>query len=81
MIRQSAMHLQGRNAIVRQGGVDPHTSSGPIPVFVRSVIRDSQAGKYRGQQLADGDATSTTTCLLLQYVRDDFRFVVSRVVG
>ena len=34
VIRQSAMHRKGRNAIVRQGGVDPHTGLGPIPMFV-----------------------------------------------
>ena len=44
VIRQSAIHLCGRNAIVLQGGVDPHTSSGPIPVFVFGDS-DSQAGK------------------------------------
>jgi hypothetical protein len=31
VIRQSAMHPQGRNAIVPEGGVDPHAGSGPVP--------------------------------------------------
>jgi hypothetical protein len=33
VIRQSAIHRKGRNAIVFTGGVDPHTGSGPIPSF------------------------------------------------
>jgi hypothetical protein len=80
VIRQSAKHLKGRNAIVGQGGVDPHTSSGPIPVFVFSGY-DSQAGKDRGQQLTDGRDASATTCPLMQHVGDNLYFATSRWVG
>ncbi len=47
VIQQSAMHLKDRNALLSEGGVDPHTGSGPIPVFLFCGC-DSQAGKYRG---------------------------------
>ena len=65
VIRQSAKHRKGRNAIVSEGGVDPHASLGPIPVFVFCRCFDIQAGKYRRQQLTDGTDASTTICLLL----------------
>src|SRR6476661_6277263 len=34
VIRQSAVHRKGRNAIVSQGGVARHAGSGPVPVFI-----------------------------------------------
>ncbi len=63
-----------------KGGADPHTSLGPIPVFVFFCCCDLQAGKYGGQQRTDGNATSTTIRLLLQDTSDDFSFVATRVV-
>ena len=33
VIRQSAMHREGRNAVGPEGGVDPHGGLGPIPSF------------------------------------------------
>ena len=65
VIRQSAMHPQGRNATGARGGVDPHTSLGPIPLLVFCSCCDTQAGKYRRQQLTDGTDASTTFCLQL----------------
>ena len=64
VIRQSAMHRKGRNARGAKGGVDPHTSSGPIPVFVFCCL-DLQTGKNGRQQVADGNTTATTIGLLL----------------
>ena len=39
VIRQSAKHRKAANAMCQRGGVDPHTSSGPIPdcYFFRCV--------------------------------------------
>jgi len=45
VIRQSAIHRQGSSAIVKPGGVDPHASSGPIPVFV-CCCSDVQTRQY-----------------------------------
>ncbi len=81
VIQQSAKHLKGRNAMASKGGVDPHTSSGPIPVFVVFRYFDLQACKYGRQQRTDRNATSMTIRLLLQNICDDFSFVATRVVG
>ncbi len=78
MIRQSAMHRQGRNATGARGGVDPRTSLGPIPIFRYFYL---QAGQDCGQQLTDGNGASMTVRLLLQNMSNDFRFVATRVVG
>ncbi len=63
VIQQSAMHRKGRTAMLSPGGVDPHTSSGPIPVFVFRYF-DLQAGQYGRQQLTDCNATAMTMRLL-----------------
>ena len=81
VIRQSAMHRRGRNAMGARGGVDPHTRSGPIPVFVFFCCFDLQASQYCRQQGADGHATSTMIRVLLQNLGDDLSFAVTRVVG
>ncbi len=65
VIRQSAMHREGRNAIVRRGGVDPHMGLGPVSVFVFFRCIDSQTGKYGRQQITDSTGASTTICVLL----------------
>ena len=61
--------------------LDAHTSLGPIPGFVVFRCFDFQAGKYGRQQRTDGNATSMTMGLLLQYIRDDFSFAAACVVG
>jgi hypothetical protein len=33
VIQQSAIHREGRDAVGRKGGVDPHGGLGPIPSF------------------------------------------------
>ena len=81
VIRQSAMHREGRNATGARGGVNPHTSLGPIPVFMFLRGVDLQAGQDSRQQRTNGNATSMTFRLLLQYIRDDFSFVTACVVG
>ncbi len=43
--RQSAILMKGRNAIGREGGADPHTSLGPVPVFVYFGGSDIQASQ------------------------------------
>ncbi len=63
--RQSAMLMKGRNAIGREGGADPHTSLGPIPVLLGLRCVNSQSSKYRGQQFANGKAAAMTLGLLL----------------
>ena len=65
VIRQSAMHLTGRNAIGREGGVDPHTSLGPIPVLVSFGGSDIQASQNSRQHVADETDASTATRVLL----------------
>ncbi len=79
VIRQSAMHRKGRIARGAKGGVGPHTSSGPIPVFVFCCL-DLQTGKNGGQQVADGNATATTISLLLEHVSDDSSLIAAHVV-
>jgi hypothetical protein len=81
VIRQSAMHLKGRNAIGREGGVDPHTSSGPIPVLVCCGKSDIQASQNSGQYVTDRLGPLSATSVLLQDVRNDFRFLVASIVG
>ena len=63
--RQSAILLNGRNAIGREGGVDPHTSLGPIPVFVCFGNSDIQARQNSRQHVADETDASTATRVLL----------------
>ena len=65
VIRQSAILLSGRNAIGREGGVDPHTSLGPIPVSGCFFRSDIQAGQNSRQHVADGPDASTATRVLL----------------
>ena len=78
VIRQSAIYLEGRNAVEREGGVVPHTGSGPVPTFV--FFGDVQAGQDGRQQVADGTGASTTLRTLLQHARDDLGFVTTCVV-
>ncbi len=65
VIRQSAILLRGRNAIGREGGVDPHTNLGPVPVFVCFGGSDVQASQDSRQHVADETGASTATCVLL----------------
>ena len=81
VIRQSAMHISGRNAIGREGGVDPHTSSGPVPVLVCLCHSDIQASQDSRQYVTDRLGALSATRVLLQDVRDDFCFTVASVVG
>ncbi len=64
VIRQSAKHREGRNAIVSEGGVDPHAGLGPIPVFVFFRCFDVQAGKYSRQQSTHCNAAAMTMRVL-----------------
>ena len=81
VIRQSAMHIKGRNAIEREGGVNPHTSSGPVPAFVRFAKSYIQASQDSRQYVTDQLGAVPAMCTLLQNVRDDYRFMVASVVG
>ena len=81
VIRQSAMHMSGRNAIGREGGVNPHMSSGPVPVLVCFGKSDIQASQDSRQHVTDRLGAPSAMRLLLQDVRDDFCFMVASVVG
>jgi len=65
VIRQSAVHRKGRNAIVSQGGVARHAGSGPVPVFVGFWMVDVQAGQDGWQQVANRGGASAAIRLLL----------------
>ena len=65
VIRQSAMHMSGRNAIGREGGVNPHTSLGPVPVFVRFDNSDIQASQDSRQHVTDRLGTPSAMRVLL----------------
>lgn len=80
VIRQSAMHMKGRNAIGREGGVDPNTSSGPVPVFISLCDSYIQASQDSRQYVTDRLGALSATRVLLQGVRDDFRFLVASIV-
>ena len=80
VIRQSAMHRQGRNAIEIAGGVDSHASSGPVPVSVCFFRSDIQSRQNSRQHVANGLSAPLTPLVLFQHVRDDFRFVVAGIV-
>ena len=80
VIRQSAMHRKGRDAIDLPGGVEPHTSLGRVPVSVCFFCSDLQTSQNRRQHLADG-LDATTTCVLLQDLCDNLGFMVARIVS
>lgn len=80
VIRQSAMHRRGRNAMASKGGVDPHTSSGPTPGFGFFGCSDLQSGKYGWKESPDGDRASTTSRMLAEDFGDNFRFTMPRVI-
>ena len=63
--RQSAILMKGRSAIGREGGADPHTSLGPVPVLVCFGSSDMQASQDSRQHVADETGASTATCVLL----------------
>ena len=80
VIRQSAMHIKGRNAIGREGGVNPHTNSGPVPVLFCFDDSDVQASQDSRQHVTDRLRAPSAMRVLLQDVCDDFCFTVARVV-
>ena len=73
------MHRKGRDAIDFAGGVDSHTSSGPVPVSVGFFRFDIQSRQNSRQHVTDRLDASTTS-VLLQDLCHDFRFVVTGIV-
>ena len=62
------------------GGVDPHTSSGPIPGFFLFGCFDLQSGKYGRQQGPDCDRASAAIRMLSEDSGDHLRFTLPRMI-
>ena len=80
VIRQSAMHIKGRNAIGREGGVIPPMSSDRSLFFICLCDSDIQASQDSGKYVTDRLGALSAT-RMLQDIRNDIRFLVASVVG
>jgi hypothetical protein len=92
VIRQSAMHRQGRNAMFTKGGVDPHTSSGPTPdfncisfcyfgfSFCCLCCCDPQTSKYSWWQSSNCDFATLSFRVFPQHFSHNDCFTTARVV-